>query len=48
MRLSAARIRTINRALSGHSSFYNEDKPLPPLATTSPYTHVVFVPAARS
>ena len=46
MRLSASRIRTINRALGGHS-FYNNDKPLPPLATSSPYTHVVFVPAAR-
>jgi hypothetical protein len=47
MRLSASRIRSINRTLASISgrSFYN-DKPLPPSVPDHSYTAVKYVPPA--
>ena len=49
MRLSASRIRSINRtlALSNGRPFYNQ-KPLAPSVPDTTYSSVVFVPVLRS
>jgi hypothetical protein len=49
MRLSANRIRSINRtlAISNGRPFYNQ-KPLAPSVPDTTYCSVVFVPASRS
>ena len=49
MRLSASRIRSINRALalSNGRPFYNQ-KPLAPSVPDTTYSSVVFVPVSRS
>jgi hypothetical protein len=48
MRLSASRIRSINRTLASISgrSFYNDDKPLPPSVPDHSYTAAKYVPPA--
>jgi hypothetical protein len=49
MRLSANRIRSINRTLASINgrSLYNENKPLAPTVADTAHTYVVFVPASR-
>ena len=48
MRLSASRIRSINRTLASINgrSFYNNDKPLPRSVSHHSYTAVKYVPPA--
>jgi hypothetical protein len=49
MRLSANRIRSINRTLASINgrSLYNENEPRAPAMADTSHTHVVFVPASR-
>jgi hypothetical protein len=49
MRLSANRIRSINRTLASINgrSLYNDHEPLAPAMADTSHTHVVFVPASR-
>ena len=49
MRLSARRIRAINRilAISNNRPFYNEDKPLPPVIPGRNFTRIVYVPPTQ-
>jgi hypothetical protein len=49
MRLSANRIRSINRTLASINgrSLYNDDKPLAPAEANTSYTAVVFVRSSR-
>jgi hypothetical protein len=49
MRLSANRIRSINRTLAAINgrSLYNENEPLAPAEANTSYTAVPFVPASR-
>ena len=49
MRLSANRIRSINRTLASINgrSLYNDKKPLAPAVADTSHRHVVFVPASR-
>jgi hypothetical protein len=49
MRLSANRIRSINRTLASINgrSLYNENEPLAPPEANTSYTSVAFVPASR-
>jgi hypothetical protein len=49
MRLSANRIRSINRTLASINgrSLYNDNKPLARAMVDTSHTHVVFVAASR-
>ena len=47
MKLSAGRIRSINRAIAG-GTFYDAYKDLPSQVPSLTYTRVVFVPAFRA
>ena len=47
MKLSAGRIRSINRAIAG-GTFYSTNKALPSQVPNLTYTRVVFVPAFRA
>jgi hypothetical protein len=49
MRLSANRIRSINRTLASINgrSLYNDNKPLATAMADTSHTHVVFVPSSR-